>query len=406
MQFMSNNENKFIKIIESNKEKIIYTKYFKIYKIIISDKTKKKIIDNNKSIDFFNNSIFNTKYLCLKKLRSRKSILFQPKNWKLLFGEISVVKNNIIKISHLLSILNYDLLIDYYYVNNRRLLMEYLNIKSVKKDSDDETVWYNYENNPSTLNFEQHLIIFINLLLAVNYLHKIDLIHSDIKPSNIFYNKSFKLKLTDIDTAVLKGEETIAFTDKYRSIDSILGEKGSEKNDIWSIGVILFNIITNYNSKFPLYDEIVKLKKKEDYNNLFSKIIYNVENEIFGQQFDKFFVSEDKEVLKRIFNKIFSRNNNEYNNIETFIKDFTQLSIIQSYSTLVLKKTFNFYIEQELSKQESLINDVKMFNDSERLDNSIEKNDLSIITFIKALCCLFVLLLIFLGLNYLTYLFL
>lgn len=96
--------------------------------------------------------------------------------------------------------------------------------------------------------------IALQLLLATKEMHDKNFIHADIKPSNIMFQlgHKHKIKLIDLGNAVEK-QMLSKYHDNfelqslsYRAPEVLLGDpQFSEKIDIWSIGVVLFELFVN-----------------------------------------------------------------------------------------------------------------------------------------------------------------
>ena len=106
------------------------------------------------------------------------------------------------------------------------------------------------------------------LIQGVKYLHNQMIIHRDLKPNNIFLDEKLELKIGDFGliTKLTKEKErkkTICGTVSFMAPEVIdPGEKGySFEVDIWSIGVIMYNLLTG---EYPFLDkskEPEKIKK-------------------------------------------------------------------------------------------------------------------------------------------------
>jgi serine/threonine protein kinase/Flp pilus assembly protein TadD len=106
------------------------------------------------------------------------------------------------------------------------------------------------------LDIRARLQLFLQVLEAVQYAHERQVIHRDLKPSNILVTKAGEARLLDFGVATLldNGESagqtpltTVyghALTPIYASPELIRGEPVTAKSDIYSLGVVLFELLT------------------------------------------------------------------------------------------------------------------------------------------------------------------
>lgn len=128
------------------------------------------------------------------------------------------------------------------------LIMEYADGNSLE----------DYIKNVSGLIVEEKICSFFEPLLdAFDYAHKHKIIHKDIKPSNIIITTEGTPKILDFGIAALLDEredttdkDIIMGTPSYMSPEQVRGESLDQRSDIYSLGVLLHQMLTGN----PPYD--------------------------------------------------------------------------------------------------------------------------------------------------------
>ena len=128
---------------------------------------------------------------------------------------------------------------------------------------------------------EKHAkVLFKKILLGVQYCHKKNIYHLDLKPANIVFDKDFEPTIIDFG---LSEKSKISKDFEYGADNYKCPEKWeeteflSEKADIFSLGAILFNLVTG----IPGFST----SKKDDY---FYKHIYKKDTKDAKSYWDSF----------------------------------------------------------------------------------------------------------------------
>ena len=185
---------------------------------------------------------------------------------------LSLLKNN-----NIVDFRNYDIDDD----NNIYLLMEYVEGKDLNE----------YIHHDVGLIVEDRVCdLFCPILDAIGYAHKNEIIHRDIKPSNIIITPDGVPKILDfgIATSIKKGQEErgnyIVGTPAYMSPEQVKGDGLDVRSDIYSLGVLLFEMLTGrepYNhslSEIEINQKILEepLPRLKEYYKYTSKSIQKI----------------------------------------------------------------------------------------------------------------------------------
>jgi len=100
-----------------------------------------------------------------------------------------------------------------------------------------------------TLALNEVLNIAIQVSTGLAKAHSKGIIHRDIKPSNIILTSDQQIKILDFGLAKLAGmpniqEDEASGTVAYMSPEQLQGHMVDDRSDIWSLGVLLYEILT------------------------------------------------------------------------------------------------------------------------------------------------------------------
>ncbi|MEH7075004.1 Stk1 family PASTA domain-containing Ser/Thr kinase [Neobacillus drentensis] len=120
------------------------------------------------------------------------------------------------------------------------IVMEYVNGQTLKQ----------YINQHSSLRVEKALDIMMQLTSAISHAHQNHIIHRDIKPHNILIDRNGNVKITDFGIAMALSATSITQTNSvlgsvhYLSPEQARGGMANRKSDIYSLGIVMFEILT------------------------------------------------------------------------------------------------------------------------------------------------------------------
>ena len=206
--------------------------------------------------------------------------------------------------------------------------------------------------------------IICQITISLDILHSNNIIHNDIKPTNILINSEGRAAIYGFNSATFKDEDCYEFTLPYACPEILIGNiKADDKMDMWGLGVIMLELYLktyqifkneNINNKKEQLDFILsKYGIKENNPNDFLKNIINNENNKNKHQIDKSILELIKDQdAKNLINNLLSLNpkdrfsakevlNSEY------LKDFKEYKDIESFNNKI--KIENPFYSNEIS---------------------------------------------------------
>jgi len=167
-------------------------------------------------------------------------------------------------------------------------------IKIIQKKADMDLKDYIYKHKPTQLEKKE---LMIQLIDGLEYLHSFNILHGDIKPTNILVyscdnqnkKKSFTCKYADFNLSMIHCSDSKLtkklYTVTYRAPE-IENKKVSLKSDIWALGCTFFEIYYGYSYfNFRKDRKFYHLKSCEENlpeNQLFNNLISNmIQDDIF-----------------------------------------------------------------------------------------------------------------------------
>lgn len=154
--------------------------------------------------------------------------------------------------------------------------------------------------NQLNLNLLQKLKLMLKIIDAVKIIHDNEIVHADLKPANILIDVNNKIKIIDFDISIYNNKNYFKGygSRHYCSVNHLIGKNITKEDDIYSLGIIFYELML---CKLPFDGSIEEIK-----------------NQKLNCQYEK----SNNELLNNIFENIFNFNSsNKYNDLNVFKKD-------------------------------------------------------------------------------------
>ncbi len=135
---------------------------------------------------------------------------------------------------------------------------------------------------------KDYIDIILGVCETVGYIHKRGIIHQDIKSRNMILTKDMDVKIIDFGLAYEKNKSNArirerAGTPHYMSPEQVKGYRGDERSDIYSLGVVIYELATgrrpfegNSLHKIAVQQLNMLIKPPRFYNQKVSKGLENI----------------------------------------------------------------------------------------------------------------------------------
>ena len=123
-------------------------------------------------------------------------------------------------------------------------------MQSIVMEYIDGVTLKDYIDQQKIIRWKEAVHFTVQILRALQHAHDKGIVHRDIKPQNIMLLQDGTIKVMDFGIARFARSQMATITDKaigsvhYISPEQARGEKTDEKTDLYSVGVMLFEMLT------------------------------------------------------------------------------------------------------------------------------------------------------------------
>lgn len=228
-----------------------------------------------------------SKVIINHRLFLKKQLLdITEENIKIMYDELEKYNKFLKYFAFIPKIYFYDITNEYY------IIYEYINGTTMK-----DIRFFDGINN---------LVFICNLCKLLTQVHLKGIIHCDLKPDNIIIDNNDNIYIIDWNSSKYINEKPTHGTLKYCSYEQLSLKSVDNYFDIYSIGVMLYDLLINDN----LFAKIINANEK---NSDIDKIL-EISSKLKGYP----------RLLDDVFDKIFTRNmNKRYKDLQELINDLT-----------------------------------------------------------------------------------
>jgi WD40 repeat protein/serine/threonine protein kinase len=145
---------------------------------------------------------------------------------------------------NIVQVFDYDVADDLYYI-----VMEFVEGPSLKAEI-SERLKRRVDRDTGIFNLDEVARVFTTLAGAIDYAHSRGMIHRDLKPGNVMFTEEGQVMLTDFGLArILYSDQdsqvgALSGTPAYMAPEQVEGKVVDERSDVYSLGVILYEMLT------------------------------------------------------------------------------------------------------------------------------------------------------------------
>ena len=319
---------------------------------------------------------YGTVYKAIKKNDSNENTIYVIKQISL-FGlskeEINDVKLEAKILSSIKSIYVVKYLESFEEKNFLNIVMEYCDGGDLGKFIEEN------RNKNKYINEDLIWKLFIKICLGLAAIHKLKILHRDLKTLNIFLTKNLDVKIGDLGVAKVLSHsgcfaKTLIGTPYYLSPELCEEKPYNDKSDVWALGCILYELCTykhpfNAKSQGALILKILK-DEPEPIGNNYSNELQKLINDILEKNIER--RPSCKDLLKKDFIVEKAKEFGLYNKIVELYPELKENMVCDNNKNINIKMNTNCKIIYNKNRYPRYkVNNVIQKN------NSISKIDIS-----------------------------
>ena len=148
--------------------------------------------------------------------------------------------------------------------------------------------------------------IIYQIAFGLYFLHINNIIHHDIKPSNILINSIGGISINGFGSSIFKGENSFSFSLLYSSPEFLIDNNSNsdEKIDMWGLGVIMLEL---YSNQCPIFkNKTIKLKNEKNEQIKYLLSFFGI-NDNYSEESLRELLNEDKKIYIKLEPKLLEK---------------------------------------------------------------------------------------------------